>query len=137
MSKQSDHFLHATLTHLAMPLGGAQHAWTPNTDVFETPEALVVRMELAGVQRQDLEITLTERLLLVRGYRKEPCRQGRCTFRQMEIDYGNFERRIVVPRSVDAKRVRAQFDSGFLQIVLPKSDTSEHQTVTVLIEQLG
>jgi HSP20 family molecular chaperone IbpA len=55
----------------------------------------------------------------------------------MEIDYGYFERRIVIPRSVDGSRVRAQFQNGFLHIELPKSPTSEHATVTIIIEQSG
>jgi len=55
----------------------------------------------------------------------------------MEIDYGYFERRIVIPRSVDGSRVRAQFHNGFLHIELPKSSTSEHTAVTIIIEQAG
>jgi HSP20 family molecular chaperone IbpA len=55
----------------------------------------------------------------------------------MEIDYGYFERRIVIPRSVDGSRVRAQFDNGFLHIELPTSQKSEHATVTVIIERAG
>jgi len=94
-------------------------------------------MEIAGIEKEDLEITLNDRLLLVRGHRKDPCRQKRCSFRQMEIDYGPFERRIVIPRSVDGSRVRAQFQNGFLHIELPKSQTSEHTTFTVIIEQAG
>jgi HSP20 family protein len=94
-------------------------------------------MELAGIEKDSLEITLNDRLLLARGYRKDPCRQARCSFRQMEIDYGYFERRIVIPRSVDGSRVRAQFQNGFLHVELPKSQQSEHTTVTVIIEQVG
>jgi HSP20 family protein len=113
-------------------------AWTPNTDVYETPEGLVVKMEIAGIDKDDLEITVSERLLLVRGYRKDPCRQKqqRCSFRQMEIDYGFFERRVVIPRSVDVNGVRAQFQNGFLRIDLPKTDQADHATVTVIIEQI-
>jgi len=115
----------------------SHNTWTPNTDVYETADLLVVKMELAGIERADLEITLQDRLLLVRGYRKDPCRQRqhRCTFRQMEIDYGFFDRRIVIPRTVNGNRVRATFHNGFLHIELPKADRSEHTTVTVILEQ--
>jgi HSP20 family protein len=119
-----------------MPTVSQPSAWTPNTDVYETADALVVRMEIAGISKEDLEITLNDRLLVVRGQRPDPCRPGRCSFRQMEIDYGYFERRILIPRSVDASRVRAQFHNGFLQIELPKSQSSEQHTVTVIIEQI-
>jgi HSP20 family protein len=137
MAKQFDHYLQEGVAYLGLPALASQSAWTPNTDVYETPDTLVVKLEIAGIEKEDIEITLNDRLLLVRGYRKDPCRQKRCSFRQMEIDYGYFERRIVVPRSVDGARVRAQFKGGFLHIELPKAQKSEHTTVTVIIEQAG
>ena len=137
MAKTYDQHLHEGLAYLGLPALASHSAWTPNTDVYETPDALVVKMEIAGIDKNDLEITLNDRLLLVRGHRKDPCRQKRCSFRQMEIDYGYFERRIVIPRSVDGSRVRAQFQNGFLHIELPKSPTSEHTAVTIIIEQTG
>ncbi len=135
MVKQHDQLLYGSLTHLGLSALSTQSTWTPNVDVYETSDLLVVRMEMAGINKEDIEITLHDRLLLVRGHRKDPCRQGRCKFRQMEIDYGYFERRIVIPRSVDGHRVRAQVQNGFLQIELPKAPSSAHTAVTVIIEQ--
>jgi HSP20 family protein len=135
MAKAYDQHLQDSLAYLGLPALASHSAWTPNTDVYETPEGLVVKIEIAGIEKEDLEITLNDRLLLVRGRRKDPCRERRCSFRQMEIDYGPFERRIVIPRSVDGSRVRAQFQNGFLQIELPKSQKTELTTFTVLIER--
>ena len=139
MAKELIEHLPQSFAYLSLSAAASHSAWTPNTDIYETPESLVVKMEIAGIDKDDLEITLNDRLLLVRGYRKDPCRQKqhRCSFRQMEIDYGYFERRIVIPRSVDGSRVRAQFNNGFLHIELPKAAQSEHTTVTVIIEQGG
>jgi HSP20 family protein len=137
MAKTYDQHLQESLAYLSLPALASHNAWSPNTDVYETSESLVVKLEIAGISKDDLEITLNDRVLLVRGLRKDPCRQRRCSFRQMEIDYGHFERRIVIPRSVDGSRVRAQFHNGFLHIELPTSQTSEHTTVTVIIEQAG
>jgi HSP20 family protein len=114
---------------------GANSTWTPNTDVYETEESLVARMELSGINREDLEISLQERLLIVRGLRRDPCRTQKCKFRQMEIEYGYFERRILLPRSVNAHTARAQFNNGFLHITLPKAPHSQHTTVTVILEK--
>lgn len=135
MAKQLDQLLHSGLAQVGLSISNSSSAWTPNADVYETAETLVVRLEVAGIHKEDLEITLQDRLLLVRGHRHDPCRQKRCSFRQMEIEYGYFERRIVIPRSVDASRVRAQFQNGFLHIELPKSQASTHTAVTVIIEQ--
>lgn len=112
-----------------------QGCWIPNADVYETPDRLIVKMELAGISREDLEVTLVDRQLVVRGNRPDPCRHGKCSFRQMEIDYGRFERRIVIPRSVDGQRVMATYRNGFLHVELPKAEKSVHATVTVIIEQ--
>src|ERR1035437_5916779 len=135
MAKTYDQHLQEGLAYLSLPALESRSAWAPNTDVYETPDNLVVKMEIAGIERDDLEITLNDRLLLVRGHRNDPCRQRPCSFGQMEIDYGYFERRIVIPRSVDGSRVRAQFQNGFLHSELPKSSTSEHATVTIIIER--
>ncbi len=123
------------LAYLGLSTLASHSAWTPNTDVYESEDSLYVKTEIAGIEKEDVEITLSDRLLLVRGYRKDPCRQHRCSFRQMEIDYGYFERRIVIPRSVDGSRARAQFHNGFLCIQLPKAQQSELTTVTLIIEQ--
>ena len=114
---------------------GAHSTWTPNTDVYETEDTLVVRMELSGIDREDLEISLHDRLLVVRGSRRDPCRIQKCKFRQMEIEYGYFERRVLMPRSVNAQAARAQFNNGFLHVSLPKSSHSQHTTVTVILEK--
>jgi HSP20 family protein len=137
MAKHLTDTVTQNFAYLSLATNAGHSAWTPNTDVYETPDCLVVKMELAGIDRDDLEITLNDRLLLVRGYRKDPCRQRhhRCSFRQMEIDYGNFERRIVIPRSVDGSSVKARFHNGFLHIELPKAQYSAHAAVTVIIEK--
>lgn len=137
MAKHLSDTVTQSFTYLSLSANTPHSAWNPNTDVYETTDHLVVKMELAGIDREDLEITLNDRLLLVRGFRRDPCRQSqkRCSFRQMEIDYGYFERRIVIPRSVDGSHVRAQFLNGFLRIELPKAQHSEHTALTVIIEQ--
>lgn len=117
------------------PSCAGAHQWIPSADVYETPERWVVKMEVAGINREDVEITLDDRTLIVRGYRPDPCRQGQCKFRQVEIDYGQFERRFVIPKSVVANRVTANYRNGFLVIELPKSAKTEHATVTVIVEQ--
>lgn len=135
MAKHIKEHLNASFSYLSLTNSSAHGAWTPNTDIYETADSLVIKMEMAGVEKSDLEITLHERLLIVSGQRKDACRQRRCSFRQVEIDYGSFERHIVIPRTVDGNRVKARFRNGFLRIELPKAERSEHTSVTVAIEQ--
>ncbi|MCX7885687.1 MAG: Hsp20/alpha crystallin family protein [Verrucomicrobiae bacterium] len=134
----SGHFHHASaILRVALPTEPA--AWSPNTDVYETAEHFIVKLELAGVRREDLEITLQDRLLIVRGYRHDSCphRQNRCSFRQMEIDYGHFERRILLPSPVNASNAQAHYHNGFLRIELPKVSQPGAPATTVVIEQIS
>ncbi len=132
MPKTIEQHVHESLAYL-IPSG--QSVWQPNTDVYETTELLVVKMELAGIAKTDLQVTIQERLLIVRGHRHDPCRQRRCSFRQMEIDYGPFERRILIPPIVDADRAEACFENGFLRITLPKAEHFHPVLVAVVIKE--
>jgi HSP20 family protein len=137
MAKTATAHLPHSVVHLGFSAPGGQGAWTPNTDVYETSDLFIVKMELAGVEPDELELTLQDRLLVVCGFREDTCRQPhrRCKFRQMEIDYGPFERRIVLPQAVDGRRVRARLHNGFLRVELPKTPRAEHTLVAVVIER--
>ncbi len=139
MAKHITEHLTRNGTYLNLDTPGAHSCWSPNTDVYETPELLIVKVELAGVQKNDIEITLLERSLIIRGYRRDTCphRQTRCSFRQMEIDYGYFERRIVLPSVVDAVSAQTCFQDGLLRIELPKTTRGTHTSVTVVIAEIS
>lgn len=125
--------------HVSLGQVPGHSCWTPNTDVYETADRLVVKMELAGVEHDNLEVMLQDRLLVVAGFREDSCRQTgkQCTFRQMEVDYGHFERRLVLPVPVDHKRVQARMQNGFLRIDLPKTERSiPSPAMVVVIEEM-
>ncbi|MCS6772421.1 MAG: Hsp20/alpha crystallin family protein [Kiritimatiellae bacterium] len=98
--------------------------WAPNADVFEGPEGLVVRVEIAGVPPDSIELVVDDRALLVRGVRRE-LHAGQPTtgyrYRQMEIDFGPFERVIPLPFPVDGDRSRATMQQGMLTVTLPRA----------------
>lgn len=135
MARGLDRYLHNRLSGLISDAVSG-NTWTPNTDVYETADHIVVKVELAGVEREDLDVVLTERLLVVRGQRRDYCRQHpqQCRFRQMEIDYGPFECRVIIPRSVDGQRTRARFHNGFLQIELPKAAATVRHPISLTVE---
>jgi HSP20 family protein len=139
MARHITEHLTRSVAYLNLDTPGNHTCWTPNTDVYETPELLIVKMELAGILKDDLEITLLDRLLVVRGFRRETCphRQTRCSFRQMEIDYGYFERRLLLSSVVDAASAQTRFQNGILHIELPKTSRSAQTAVTVVIEQIS
>ncbi|MCE7904837.1 MAG: Hsp20/alpha crystallin family protein [Anaerolineae bacterium CFX3] len=93
--------------------------WSPPTDVYETDEAYVVRVEVAGMRESAFEITLEGEFLQVSGVR--PDVSGRRAYQQMEIRFGHFSAAVGLPEPVDADSSRAEYADGFLTITLPKN----------------
>src|SRR4026207_806545 len=77
--------------------GSARAHWVPNTDVYVTDDGLVIKVELAGMRREDLELTIDENRLRISGQRPDGCRAPKCKFLVMEINYGVFESVIELP----------------------------------------
>lgn len=92
--------------------------WRPPTDVYETEESVVVKMEIAGMQDEDLEVTVQEDLLLVSGTRSDS--SERRAYHQMEIQFGRFSVGIDLPARVEPDQARAEYKDGFLTVHLPK-----------------
>jgi len=95
------------------------HLWQPPTDVFETEDSVVVRVEVAGMHEEDFTVELDGRSLIIRGSRADP--PERRAYYQMEIRFGEFLVEIEIPTSVSVDDVLADYSNGFLRIVLPKS----------------
>ncbi|HUV05315.1 MAG TPA: Hsp20/alpha crystallin family protein [Armatimonadota bacterium] len=111
--------------------GNAQEFWLPRADVYETVDELVVRVEVAGVQRESLSVSLSadRRVLSIRGTRTERHVDDRkkILYYQLEVYFGSFERDILLPRDipVDADRISATYREGFLVVTLPKLDQAQ------------
>lgn len=106
-------------------------AWEPLCDVYECPEHFSVVLELAGVNEEQVEVTLHGRVLTVRGYRPQLKPDGMSNTHQLEINYGVFERVLELPLEVDADSTRAIYRQGLLEIILPKSKRERLREVDV------
>jgi HSP20 family protein len=95
------------------------HSWRPPTDVYETEDALVVRVEVAGMQASGFSISLDKRNLQIHGNRPDNSERG--AFHQMEIPFGEFCTELELPYDVTAEQVEAVYRDGFLRVVLPKA----------------
>jgi len=94
------------------------HAWRPPTDVFETEQMVVVRVEIAGMDETGFTIILDGRHLSIRGVRSDV--PERRAYHQMEIRFGEFSSDVELPSDVSSEHIEAVYSSGFLQIRLPK-----------------
>ncbi len=95
------------------------HAWSPPTDLIETATAYVVRIEVAGMRQQDFEVTFQDGYVVVRGIRVDS--PERRAFHQMEIRFGEFSTAVSIPGPVNVDKIEADYEDGFLVIVLPKA----------------
>jgi len=111
-----------------LPSGGGRF-WHPPADVYENDESLLIKVELAGVRPEDIQVMLSadDLIMTIKGVRKEPegQRTGRLRCHQLEVYFGPFERAIALPHGVpiDREKITANYKDGFLLVTLPRLST--------------
>jgi HSP20 family protein len=103
----------------------AAPVWTPAVDMYETEDALVVVLELAGVDAQQTDVKAEPHALTIRGVRRQRVAQDNRTYHALEMAYGRFERTVRLPPGLDTDAAQASYKDGLLEITLPKR--SPHQ----------
>jgi HSP20 family protein len=93
--------------------------WSPPTDVYETEMDYVVRVEIAGIQESDLDVSFEHGILTISGMR--PDVTGRRAYHQMEIHFGKFSSAIGLPGPIDLDHSTAEYKDGFLMVRMPKA----------------
>ena len=108
-------------------------AWLPPMDVTETGDALLCHLEVPGVSREDLDIRVEGQVVTITGEKRYQQDEGvkNGGFRHVERGYGRFERSFTIPQSVEADRVKAQYDNGVLTVVLPKAEKSKPRRIEI------
>jgi len=114
--------------------GSAKASWTPNTDVYVTDSGLVIKVELAGMRSDHLEIIVEGNQLRISGTRPDGCRAPKCSFLVMEINYGPFESVLELPPGYDLSQAKAAYLNGFLRIDVPMVQRSSKTTTVPIAE---
>jgi len=100
-------------------------------EVFETPTDLVVRVELPGVKKEDVDITIRDNYLVIRAEKKEEQEENKEHVHVVERVYGKFERVIPLPTDVDPDKAKATFKDGVLEIRFPKKSATQEKKITI------
>ena len=101
--------------------------WTPNVNLYESDACYLVCVDLAGVEKQQIDITVQNQRLRLTGKRAVPVKEvpeeckARLRIHLMEIDSGNFAREVELPQNVNHEKIAATFNNGLLWIELPKT----------------
>lgn len=92
--------------------------WRPATDIYENDKAVIVKAEIAGMRAEDFRISYVDAVLTIRGNRKDL--EAKLNYHCLEIPYGEFRLRVLIPGLFDEELITAKYETGYLYVILPK-----------------
>ncbi len=105
--------------------------WTPALDLYEDKDNLFVKMELPGMKREDIEVSLHEGSLSISGERQSEQKHQEAEVYRAERFFGRFQRTVTLPTPVAADKVKAEYRDGILTITLPKTEEAKPKHIDV------
>ena len=112
-------------------LGDRATAFVPSAELEETDDAIYVRVELPGVNKQDIQVDVSAESVAIRGDRKVVSTTDEGGKRRSEFRYGSFQRTIGLPTRVQHTEAKAAYDNGILTLTLPKTEAEKTKVVTL------
>jgi len=106
----------------------------PVIEVYEEKDDVVVKAELPGIKKEEIEVNITENFLTIKGEKKKEQEVKEKDHYYSERSYGTFERSVEIPRAVHADKARASFKDGILEIRLPKTEEAKRKEIKLRIE---
>jgi HSP20 family protein len=104
--------------------------WRPLADILESAQTVTVKIELAGMKEEDIDVTLYEDALVISGERRDDHEgQENLCYREAQIRYGPFRVEVFIPSPIDRNAVTAHYENGFLRVDLPKLPAGESERV--------
>ena len=117
------------LTRTSQLLSG----WTPALDVYEDKDSFVVKAELPGMKKEDIEVSLHDGSLSISGERKTESKREDSEVYRAERFFGRFQRTVTLPTTVAADKVKAAYNDGILTITLPKTEEAKPKKIDVSV----
>lgn len=109
----------------------ARGAWSPNVDIFEDQDRLIVEAELPGMNRDDFEVSVENNVLTLKGERRFEKKTEGDNYHRVERSYGSFTRQFTLPQTVTAEGANADFENGVLRISLPKREETKARKIEI------
>jgi len=108
--------------------------WAPALDISETDDEIRIKAELPGVKKEDVSISISNNILVIRGEKKREVEEEKENFHRVERIYGSFHRSLELPTVVQPENVEATFEGGVLNIVLPKSEEVKPKEIYINVK---
>jgi len=115
------------LSEMAAPFEGKM----PKVDVIESDSEILVKAELPGVEKKDLDISMTRNTVTIRGDTKRKEEEEKGDYYRCEISSGSYLRTLTLPADVDEDKAKAKFKDGVLELILPKVETAHRRSIKV------
>lgn len=109
-------------------------SWQPSADVVETEASIVVKAELPGLESSDIDVSITEDTLTIKGEKKREEERTGERFHSVERYYGSFQRSFRLPANIQTDKVEATFERGLLVITLPKTEEAKKKEIKVQVK---
>ena len=107
---------------------------TPRVDIIDRETEVVIRAELPGVKKDDLDVSLNENSVTIRGTTKQEEQEEKGEYYRREMSYGEFMRTVALPADVDRDKAKAKFKDGVLELTLPKVETAKRSSLKIETE---
>ena len=108
--------------------------WSPAVDILEQKDQYTVKVELPGVSKDDVKITMEDNVLTIRGEKKEEKETKEGSHHRIERSYGAFQRSFALPTTVKTDKIEASFKDGVLNVELPKSEEAKPKQIDVKVK---
>jgi len=108
--------------------------WFPSLDVSETKNDLVIKAEVPGMEPKDIDISLSDGVLTIKGEKKQEREEKEEDYHLIERSYGSFARSIQLPKGVQSDKIQATYKNGVLKVVLPKSEEAKKKEIKIKVE---
>ncbi len=105
--------------------------WIPAVDIHETEDNYVVKADLPGMKKEDIQIDLKDSTLTIRGEKKFEEKVSKDNYIRTERAYGTFVRSFTLPNNVDAEKIKASYKDGVLELTLPKKEEAKPKQIKV------
>ncbi len=111
--------------------GISASTWAPAVDIYETPESVVMKAELPGLGREDIEIQIRDNTLTLKGERRFAKDVQQENYLRIERAYGAFQRSFTLPATIQQDKIRAVFRDGVLELTLPKAEEAKPKRIAI------
>jgi len=114
--------------------GIARGSWSPNVDIYENKDQIVLEAELPGMNREDFDVSVENNIITLRGERHFEKKEDSDNYHRVERAYGSFTRSFTLPNTVSAEGASADYSNGVLRVTVPKREETKARRIEIKSE---